>query len=104
MHRSLAVESPQFLSPQEFVAFSGLSIATVRRYLDAGILPKVQPSGKRGRVLIPTSALTAFTNTARMAVPAAETAATPHPATDDETPAAPRRYGPQPRWLGRTTK
>lgn len=45
------------LSPKEFVAKSGLSLATVRRYLRDGRLPSIQPGGRRCRVLIPASAL-----------------------------------------------
>ncbi len=41
------------VSPQEFVVLSGLSIATVRRYIAGGRLPCIQPGGRRCRVLIP---------------------------------------------------
>jgi hypothetical protein len=48
---------PKYLSPLEFSELSGLSIATVRRYVDSGKLPSWQPAGFRGRVLIPSDAL-----------------------------------------------
>ena len=48
------------LSPQEFVTLSGLSLATVRRYLKDGRLAAIQHGGRRCRVLIPRSALTQF--------------------------------------------
>lgn len=54
----------EYLSPQEFVLRSGLSIATVRRYLRDGRLPSVQPGGRRSRVLIPVTALEPFVATA----------------------------------------
>src|SRR4051794_22015598 len=49
--------SPKHLSPQEFSEQSGLSIASVRRYLRDGKLPFAQPGGPRGRILIPPDAL-----------------------------------------------
>lgn len=42
-----------FFSPAEFSRQSGLSPATVARYLARGKLPYLQPGGKRCRVLIP---------------------------------------------------
>ena len=45
------------VSPKEFAVFSGLSLSTVRRYLADGRLPKIQPGGHRGRVLIPCDVL-----------------------------------------------
>jgi hypothetical protein len=56
----LPPESAQYLSPREFAQRSGLSLATVYRYLAARLIPKVQPRGKRGRVLIPVAALEAL--------------------------------------------
>jgi excisionase family DNA binding protein len=53
--------SPEYLSPEQFSERTGLSIATVRRYLRAGKLTHVQPAGFRGRVLIPVDALTHLT-------------------------------------------
>lgn len=50
-----------YVSPHEFVAKSGLSLATVRRYLRDGRIPSIQPGGRRCRVLIPRSALESFT-------------------------------------------
>ena len=46
-----------YITPEEFVRLSGLSLSTVRRYLADGRLPKVQPGGHRCRVLIPRNAL-----------------------------------------------
>ncbi len=55
------VPERDYLSPHEFVARSGLSLATVRRYLRTGRLPSLQPGGRRCRVLIPAAALERFT-------------------------------------------
>jgi hypothetical protein len=47
----MTMPSPEYLSPGQFSERTGLSIATVRRYLRAGKLTHVQPAGFRGRVL-----------------------------------------------------
>jgi hypothetical protein len=52
----------QYLSPREFSLQSGLSLATVHRYLKKHKLPFRQPGGPRGRILIPDDALKAVTN------------------------------------------
>lgn len=49
--------TPDYISPQEYCERTGLSIATVHRYLKAGRVPHAQPGGPRGRILIPTEAL-----------------------------------------------
>jgi excisionase family DNA binding protein len=46
-----------YVTPEEFVKLSGLSLSSVRRYLADGRLPKYQPGGHRCRVLIPRDAL-----------------------------------------------
>lgn len=56
----LEIASKEFLSPEEFHQLSGLSPATINRYLASGKLPKVQPGGKGCRVMIPRSALNAL--------------------------------------------
>jgi len=69
-HRSAAIEmdipslESALISPREFVRQSGLSMSTVRRYLNAGILPSVQLGGKRCRILIPRDAVTQLTTLA----------------------------------------
>jgi len=94
------MNSPQFHSPEQFSAASGLSIATIRRYLRDRKLPFVQPGGPRGRILIPADAL------ARLAMPQlvrpAEPVGTETPA--EKPPVAPvPRPGPVPAWRrGRT--
>lgn len=50
----------EYVSPREFVAQSGVSLPTVRRYLRNGRLPFIQPGGPHCRVLIPRSALKRF--------------------------------------------
>lgn len=46
-----------YLSPAQFSERTGLSPATVRRYIAAGRIPIFQPGGFRSRVLIPHEAL-----------------------------------------------
>ncbi|MCE9551920.1 MAG: helix-turn-helix domain-containing protein [Planctomycetes bacterium] len=84
------------LSPAEFARESGLGIATVRRYVKAGKLPRAQPGGERCRVMIPRSALAAVSkacggNTDDPRAIAAETAA--------EAPTNRKPRGPKPRWM-----
>jgi hypothetical protein len=54
---SSASSTRLYLSPREFAAHSGLSLATVHRYLKSGKLPAVQPGGFRARILIPLRSL-----------------------------------------------
>jgi hypothetical protein len=85
----------QFLSPKQFAAASGLSIATVRRYLDSGDIQSRQPAGKRHRILIPRSEINRVHS---------ETAATasviPSQSSPLPRPSRPKA-GPQPRWRRR---
>jgi hypothetical protein len=60
----------RFLSPQEFSQLSGLSLATVHRYLKNGKLLYRQPAGRRGRVLIPSNALATLACTTSQPMPA----------------------------------
>jgi hypothetical protein len=46
-----------YLSPAEFSRRSGLSLATVHRYLKGGKIPFRQPGGPCTRILIPVDAL-----------------------------------------------
>ncbi len=87
----------RFLSPKEFSQFSGLSLATIHRYLKMGKLPYRQPAGPRGRILIPAEALAIASVTGP---PAPQEQATypaflPHPQT---TAPLPPLSGPRPRW------
>ncbi len=87
---------PSFYSPEEFAAQTGLSIATVRRYIDKGKLPSVQPGGPRSRILIPADALDQL---ARRAVVESSPAAALEPVPDPGSRSTPtRRPGPTPRW------
>jgi hypothetical protein len=49
-------EGRKGLSPKEFAAATGFSLATVHRRLAKNQLPKFQPGGKRTRILIPLDA------------------------------------------------
>ncbi len=95
-------ETP-YLSPAEFVRLSGLSLATVRRYLANDRLPKVQPGGRRCRVLIPRDALEGVE---KPAGPVGEEPLTdPTVSTKPEIQQFPKRSsqlgGPVPKWMGR---
>lgn len=80
-------------SPKEFSQRSGLSLATIHRYLRIGRLPFVQLGGRRHRVLIPCDALDCVLKPeTREPAPQSSKAAKPH---DNPPPVS----GPQPRWL-----
>jgi hypothetical protein len=59
--RKLPESERQCLSPNEFVAATGLSLSTVHRLLAKKQLPKDQPGAKGTRILIPIGAVDAFT-------------------------------------------
>jgi hypothetical protein len=89
----------QFLSPQEFSRASGLSLATVHRYLKNGRLPFRQPAGARGRILIPVAALAAAvagSEQPRPVAPTSESYTLAHPPIGST-----RLPGPRPRWTRR---
>jgi hypothetical protein len=95
--RSDAVQ-PRYLSPQEFGLLSGLSLATVHRYLRDGRLPYCQPGGRRGRILIPLEALEMASGAAPgMAFDTSVSASIPVANTQQPETAA-RLPGPRPRW------
>jgi len=90
------------VSPKEFAVLSGLSLSTVRRYLADGRLPKIQPGGHRGRVLIPCDVLERVR--ADDAVPHDETVRDAVESDDGQDPlinASSRRSGLVPRWKDR---
>src|SRR5690348_4366539 len=87
----------RFLSPRGFSELSGLSLATVRRYIKNGKLPYRQPAGRRGRILIPADALAAVSRTDAPVRQdrAPNSTLPPHPQTTAHSPPLP---GPRPRW------
>lgn len=91
-----------YVSPAEFSSASGLSMSTVRRYLSDGRLPKAQPGGHRGRILIPLTALEILLVDHQAL--ASEPATTTVNATSVRAPEKPPTAlsGPQPRWLNRS--
>jgi hypothetical protein len=82
----------RFLAPLEFARLSGLSLATVHRYLRSGKLPFFQPNGRRGRILIPIDALKSC-NANEKGDHRANEAATEVPDLD-----AQKLSGPRPKW------
>jgi hypothetical protein len=89
-----ATRAKRFLSPQEFSGLSGLSLATVHRYLKRGKLPFRQPGGPRGRILIPADALLLSDVTPQVPRPT-EAAAESTPLPTSPVPLS----GPRPRWM-----
>ena len=89
----------QYLSPLEFSARTGLSPATVRRYLKQGKLRYLQPAGPRGRILIPAEALESI-----VAVGSGITSAVSQPSTGPACAQSQRHArsarlsGPPPLW------
>ncbi len=87
----------RFLSPEEFSELSGLSLATIHRYLKSGKLPYRQPAGPRGRILIPVEALAVapIEHTPTQQEHATDTTSLLHPPTTAElSPLS----GPRPKW------
>jgi hypothetical protein len=88
----------RYLSPQEFSALSGLSLATVHRYLRNGRLPYRQPAGHRGRILIPADALELVIAATPPDEPPQAPAA-PSTSAMTRPPVTPARPpGPRPKW------
>jgi|GEM_PF-4430080 len=87
--------SAVYLSPAEVARRTGLSIATVRRYVQGGALPKYQPGGRRCRVMIPIAALESF-----QSATSTEGTSTPSTSRKEEALAKEQRprFGPRPRW------
>lgn len=50
-------DHPRFLKPSKFAAVAGLSESTVRRRIQDGSIPSIQPGGPGTRELIPSDAL-----------------------------------------------
>jgi excisionase family DNA binding protein len=93
--RPAAIPPRPYVSPAEYAALTGLSPATVRRYLKHGRIPYHQPAGSRGRILIPTDALELLTGAAASAVTGSAAAAQAGADGPADTPKLP---GPRPKW------
>ena len=92
-----------WLTPLEYSLSTRLSIATVRRYIASGKLPKYQPGGPGCRVLIPRDALHCG---AELQAPAesGESLLSQEGALQVDpikSIISPRPAGPAPHWLGR---
>ncbi len=85
----------RFVSPKEFSELSGLSMATIHRYIKNGKLPSRQPAGPRGRILIPAEALAIapIIDTPMEQEQATNTTLQPHPQTTVQFPSV--RPAPQ---------
>jgi predicted DNA-binding transcriptional regulator AlpA len=89
------VSRKKFFSPAQFRELTGLSLATIHRRLADGSLPKVQIGGKRCRILIPRSALSAVIQSATEPSVCDKSTA---PSTAEKPPAL---GGMRPRWMSR---
>jgi hypothetical protein len=99
---SPAPAQPQrYLSPQEFSRFSGLSLATVHRYLRRGKVRYLQPAGPRGRILIPIDALELFAAAAPAPLLVEATAGASSAISDSPATTLRRLSGPRPLWTRR---
>lgn len=49
----------QYLTADSFCQLAGISRSTLGRWKQLGLIPYVQPAGKRGRLLFPANALEA---------------------------------------------
>ena len=76
-----------YLNIQEFARFSGLSVSTVRRLVEAGNIPFYQPGGKGTKVLLRRDALELTHAKSDL----------PGLSQDPEAAKTPR--GPKPRWM-----
>jgi len=88
----------KFLKIKEFVAVTGLSLATVHRRLKSNQIPKYQSGGKGCRVLIPVEAVSAV---ASQTLPGIADSAPPTVAEQPQCTRAakpPRLSGPPPKW------
>src|SRR4051794_8036102 len=92
----------RYLSPQEFSRLSGLSLATVHRYLRKGKLPHRQPGGRRTRILIPVDALEPRAGDTPAQVTAEACAAPPPSPETPDVSTSTRLPGPRPQWAHRT--
>jgi excisionase family DNA binding protein len=92
--------SKAFLGVEEFAQATGLSEQTVRRYLKKNRLPFVQPAGKRGRILIPFTALKFLESgpSSPEPTPAIDRAAPETKSTNPDGFSRERLPGPKPRW------
>lgn len=96
-------EQCQYLSKRELVKRSGLSAATVQRYVRAGKIPFYQPGGRGAKLLFPPNAIEAAVRQST-ADPQAATGVTvvgvyAGPATAQSTRGSGVLPGPRPRWL-----
>jgi hypothetical protein len=91
--------SRRLLSPQEFSQLTGLSLATVHRYLKSGRLYYLQPGGPRSRILIPADALGP-----PFVLPSPSTARASSPSQSETLREVPHLPGYAPRWIRKATQ
>ena len=68
---------PDWLDPEAAAAYAGVSLWTVRRWIEHRLLPFAQPSGPTGRIRIAKSDVDAFLRAATVPASAGPLARTP---------------------------
>ena len=96
-------ERSGYVSPNEFVRVSGLSLSTVRRYVKDGRLPKIQIGGPRCRVLIPLDAIEGSLQRSPEVTEEGQATlqASSETVSTISSNKSPHRRGPEPRWRER---
>lgn len=104
MNRNMAGFTKSFLTLKEFSALTGLSPSTIRRLVHEGLLPCLQPGGRKHRLLFEADALCCATNACRKPQDGTQSsqADLAHPAAQMSpaltTPVHTKDGGPGPRW------
>jgi hypothetical protein len=93
--------SRRLLSPQQFSQLTGLSLATVHRYLKSGKLSYLQPGGPRSRILIPSDALGPPSQVTSTQSQATAMSVVPPPSAGSTQ--IEHLRGPLPRWIRKAT-
>jgi excisionase family DNA binding protein len=96
MRDAIPSRQSHFVGVEEFAERSLLSVSTVRRRINDGSLPYVQPGGFRTRILIPADALTALLHGSQQGSTASEPRREYSSNSSEVTPE--RLPGPEPRW------
>jgi excisionase family DNA binding protein len=79
---------PRYLTIEELAIATTLSVSTLRRLYQKGLIVGYQPGGPRHRILFPSDAVEQLTRPVTPSLP------TPAPAVKSSTPTR----GPRPKW------
>jgi hypothetical protein len=95
-----AKDSRAFLTPLEFAQYTGYSISTIRRYLKAGKLKKLQPGGPDCAIQIPAEEARVMNESVGHSFEETNLEADPPPIL----PPKQSLSGPAPRWKRKRNK